>query len=201
VIGLLLGAFALAGDRLGLWEPIAPARMSVQVDDGRIGSRPTGLAENASSDRSAAYLDQARQPPSPPLPARTAFISSTVAAAIALLLIAATKLVKIVRRGRSTLFVPARETSFSPGNGVEGALRRRDRTASKRVVQTLVVMSTAMSGTAVRAMARAITVAARTRPVAFHFGIGPEARQDVTLYLLAVVLAVAVGLLAALGTR
>jgi hypothetical protein len=59
----------------------------------------------------------------------------------------------------------------------------------------------AISATLVRALARALTFAARARPLAFQLGIGPQAREDATFYVLTVVLGIAVGFLVALVTR
>jgi hypothetical protein len=210
-VGLLLGAFALAGDRLGLWQPMQVPRAPAPAGGRGVGLRPTGLAESTGRELPA-YRDQAApRPPRPPLSARTAFLLATLAAAIALLGSVATKLARAVsdaRWARSARVRPARP----PPSRADGArsLRFRpliwDHARSKRLVSALAVLPRTLSQTPRRV---AIAVAAGTRArlsfrwprdvVAFHFAVSRYGRAEVAVYVLAIALGAAVGWLVALG--
>lgn len=172
-IGLLLGGFAWAGQRLSLWDPIPPQRLAGERADGRNGSSPTGLAEKASGVR-ASYSDQTRPGPGPPLTAETAFLIAGVAAAVGVLGITFRKLLKIARLGPWILDVSAPK-SFFPLKNEAG-----DPHESRR---------------------RGALIAARVRPHPFHLDIAPQARADGTFYGLAIAAGVAIGLLVGLGAR
>jgi hypothetical protein len=152
----------------------------VPAQERGIGLRPTGLPKTDTQD------DQTRPPPSPPLRARTAFLFAALAAAIGILVFVARKLARIVSGVRWTRFaaVPAGHPASSrakvaPSQPLRG--RRREYARSTRL--------------------------ARQRPSfpslrgigAFHLGISGPAREDVTFYVLTVVLSVAIGCLVALG--
>jgi hypothetical protein len=94
-VGLLLGAFVLAGDRLELWEPVEAPSLPLTQKRGLVAPR-AGLAETDGRELSG-HADEAGQPPGPPLRARTAFVFAALAAAVGLLVFAARQLARIVR--------------------------------------------------------------------------------------------------------
>jgi len=209
-VGLLLGAFALAGDQLGLWQPVEPPPATVVGVERGNGSRPSGRAE-ASSRELPAQEDPARPPPGPPLPARTAFLLAALAALVGLLGSAATTLPRMshVRHARA-VYVRLGRLRFPRAQAVRGQMPRygaRERAGSGALRSAPSVLRRTLS--ALPRWAHAIAVAAWTwtRPsLAFLRGVvssdfratdyGPGGRE---IYILAVVLGIAIGWLVVHG--
>jgi hypothetical protein len=198
-VGLLLGAFAFAGDRLGLWEPIEVPRSPGQAHEK--GTGPNGLVE---TDTRLPEDDQPRPPPSPPLPAETAFLSAMFAAAMGLLALAARRVVRVVSDVRGACPRPARW--FAARRATDAlsrllAIRRRAYTRSTSVVHRLGVLAMALARMPRRAAAPAIAVATKARSSSFHLRISHPAREDLTFYVIAIVLCVALGYLVAVAVQ
>jgi hypothetical protein len=209
-VGLLLGAFALAGDRMGFWKPVQATRAPVPAARGGLAFRPTGLAETTTR-QSPAYVDQAApESPSPPLRARTAFLLATLAG-IGLLASMSTSLARIVSDVRWALSArvrTARPPSSRANDGRSRTFRPRswDYARSMRVVPALAALARTVFQTPRRAFA--IAAGTRARPsfrsprgiVAFHPSVNRHRRDDVAFYAFAVAVALAVGLLVAFTT-
>jgi hypothetical protein len=211
-VGLLLGAFALAGDRMGFWKPVQATRAPVPAARGGLAFRPTGLAETTTR-QSPAYVDQAApESPSPPLRARTAFLLATLAG-IGLLASMSTSLARIVSDVRWALSARVR-TARPPSSRANDTRSRtfrprsRDYARSMRVVPALAALARTVFQTPRRAFAFAIAAGTRARPsfrsprgiVAFHLSVNRYRRDDVAFYAFAVAVAFAVGLLVAFTT-
>jgi hypothetical protein len=212
VLGLLLGVFALAGDRLGLWQPIDAAPVSIEGGEKASDSDPTAAAE-----KHAVHFrenDETQSSPSPPLRARTAFFVAALAAAIGLLVPGMRKLAGVVSSLRWAELRPARYPASSQPTDAPRRFPRVHRREGKH--STLVVHGAAALRRAAprierrvvafsrmqkRVLAPAIAVATRGRPSSFHFRINHETRENLTVYVLAVALGVAVGYLVAFGVR
>jgi hypothetical protein len=100
---LLLGAFALAGDRLDVWEPVPTQRMSVAADERRVVNQPAGRSS------------EPRSTPGPPVAARDAFGLAAASAGLLLLIAVVRRIVRILRQAAgSAEFVVAALRRFGP---------------------------------------------------------------------------------------
>ena len=174
--------------------------MRAQAHEKGTSLRPAGLAEK--DTRHLPDYDQARPSPSPPLPAGTAFLFATLAAAIGLLALVARRVVRVVSGIRGARFRPARCSASpramdAPSRSLR--VRRREYARSTRVVRWLAVVARALTRMPRGAVAPAIAVATRARTSSFHVRISHQAREDLTFYVLTVVLCVAVGYFVAFG--
>jgi hypothetical protein len=195
---------------MGLWKPVQATRAPA-ADGAGLDFRPAGLAETTT--RQPAYGDEAApESPSPPLPARTAFILATLAA-IGLLASMSTRLARVVSDVRWTLSARAR-TARSPSSRAKDGRSRTfprwswDYAGSMRFLRALAALSRTVFEKPRRASAIAIAAGTRPRPsfrsprgvVASHLPVNRYRREDVGFCAFAVALAVAVGLLVAFLT-
>jgi hypothetical protein len=210
-VGLLLGALALAGDRLGLWQPVEVPRARVAGVDHVIGARPTGAAETSSRELPA-YEDPARPPPGPPLPARAAFLIAALAAFLGLLGSVAPRLARSLgdlQRPRSAR-LRLGQPRFLRAQAVRGQMRGfrlREYAGPIGPASARSVLRKTLSD--LPRCAQTITVAAKTkaRPrlvfprgvVGSDFRGGDWGPGGPAIYLLAVVLGLAIGWLVVHG--
>jgi hypothetical protein len=171
VAALLLGAFTLAGDRLGVWERVDGASAPRSAREPATELRPTGFPRVGVRGKSAEQGPR-RAPPRPPVEARTAFLVAGFAALVRLLFAAPKRLARLVRpiRRQAPLLTarrrPPPSRRSSPPTAAVG--RARPSIASTKVVPS------------------------------FNFEIHPV-REEVIFCALSVVLGLATGFLVALG--